>query len=99
MNPTVCTAVSIGVFVGTVACLEVGFRLGRHSAGRSPGVAHRGLGIFVAAVFALLALLLGVNLAGGISRLDAQRQRIVKEASAIGRAYFRLDLLPSNEQR
>lgn len=79
MNPIVCTAVSVGVFVGTVACLEAGFRLGRVSAGRSPGSYSCGTRYSRSAVFVLL----GVNLAGGISRLDAQCQRIVKEASAI----------------
>ena len=51
-----------------------------------------------AAVFALLGLLLGFSFAGGTSRLDARRQLIVQEANAIGTAYLRLDLLPTDAQ-
>jgi len=51
-----------------------------------------------AAVLALLGLLLGFSFAGGASRLDARRERIVQEANAIGAAYLRWDLLPSTEQ-
>ena len=51
-----------------------------------------------AAVLALLGLLPGFSFAGGASRLDARRERIVQEANAIGAAYLRWDLLPATEQ-
>lgn len=99
MNPAQwAVALSIGVFVGTVACLEVGYRLGHHSAEKTPELAHEGIGTIEAAVFALLGLLLGFSFAGGTSRLDARRQLIVTEANAIGTAYLRLDVLPANDQ-
>jgi len=89
---------SIGLFVGIVACLEVGYRIGRRSLEKHPESAHEGIGVIEAAVFALLGLLLGFSFAGGTSRLDTKRQLIVQEANAIGTAYLRLDELPVSDQ-
>lgn len=50
------------------------------------------------AVLALLGLLLGFQFAGASNRLDTRRQIVVKEANAIGTAYLRIDLLPSEDQ-
>jgi len=91
-------AESIGLFVGLVACLEVGYRIGRYSRAKHAELAHEGLGVIEAAVFALLGLLLGFSFAGGMSRLDTKRQQVVQEANAIGTAYLRLDTLPVNDQ-
>jgi len=88
-------ALSLGAFAGIVACLEVGYRLGRR---RSEEMAHEGIGALEAAVFALLGLLLAFSFAGGTSRLDTRRQLIVEEANAIGTAYLRLDMLAAAEQ-
>jgi hypothetical protein len=90
-------ALSIGLFVSMLACLELGYRLG-HAAARRHERAHTGLGTIEAAIFALLGLLLGFAFAGGMSRMDARRQLIVREANAIGTAYLRLDLLPASTQ-
>jgi hypothetical protein len=99
MNPTHWAIVlSVGLFVGIVACLEIGYRIGRHTSEKHPESAYEGVGVIEAAVFALLGLLLGFSFAGGTSRLDTKRQLIVEEANAIGTAYLRLDVLPVNEQ-
>src|ERR1700730_11546321 len=99
MNPALwAVALAIGLFVGMVAFLEAGYRAGRHSLGKRLALAHEGIGVIEAAVFALLGLLLGFSFSGGMSRLDARRQLIVREANAIGTAYLRLDLLPASEQ-
>jgi hypothetical protein len=91
MNPAlVGVTLALVVFSGTVACLDIGFRLGSRS---WVGVAPKGTGSIQAAVFALLGLLLGFSFAGGISRLEYRRQLIVEEANNIGTAYLRLDLL------
>jgi len=89
---------AIGLFVGVVACLDGGYRIGRRASVRHPDRAHEGIGAIEAAVFALFGLLLGFSFAGATSRLDARREQIVQEANAIGTAYLRLDLLPPNEQ-
>jgi hypothetical protein len=99
MNPAhVALAVSSGLFIGIVACLEMGYRLGRRNLTKDPEHAHEGIGVIEAAVFALLGLLLGFSFAGGTSRLDAKRQLIVQEANAIGTAYLRVDEVPINDQ-
>jgi Protein of unknown function (DUF4239) len=99
MSPALwAVALSIGLFVGMVAFLEAGYRAGRHSLGKHLALAHEGIGVIEAAVFALLGLLLGFSFSGGMSRLDARRQLIVREANAIGTAYLRLDLLPAANQ-
>jgi hypothetical protein len=90
-------ALSLVLFAGMLACLEVGFRTGRWLN------AHRraldgGSAVIEAAIFGLLGLLLAFSFSGGEARLDAKRQLIVQETNAIGTAYLRLDLLPGNEQ-
>jgi len=98
MNPTLFAILaSIGLFVGILACLEVGFRIGRRSE-KYTEATHEGIGVIEAAVFALLGLLLGFSFSGGTSRMDAKRQLIVQEANAIGTAYLRLDQLPAADQ-
>jgi hypothetical protein len=89
---------SVGLFLGMLLCLEGGFRLGNSGIKRSPELAHEGIGVIEAAMFALLGLLLAFSLAGGMSRLEIRRQQIVEEANAIGTAYLRLDLLPKEDQ-
>jgi len=99
MSPTPGALVlANGLFVGTVACLEGGYRIGRRASARHPDFAHEGVGAIEAAIFALFGLLLGFSFAGATSRLDVRRHQIVQEANAIATAYLRLDLLPATEQ-
>ena len=98
MNPAESALLSLLVFVGLIACLEIGFRLG-HSRSQSHGDSlQEGVSTIEAAVFALLGLLLAFSFSGATSRLDSRRDLIVKEANAISTAYLRLDLLPPAEQ-
>jgi hypothetical protein len=97
MNPAGWGVVAVGLFIGTVACLEAGYRLGSYKS-KSPDLAHEGIGGLEAAVFALLGLLLGFSFGGGTSRLEARRQLIIQEANAIGTAYLRLDMLAAGDQ-
>jgi len=99
MNPAHwAIGLSIALFAGMMLCLDAGFRIGRQSAAKDPAQSHEGVGAIEAAIFALLGLLLGFTFAGATSRLDARRQLIISEANAIGTAYLRLDLVPTNEQ-
>ena len=99
MNPAhVAFFVSGGLFLGILVCLELGYRVGQRGSAKNPETAHEGIGVLEAAVFALLGLLLAFSFAGGTSRLDTKRQLIVQEANAIGGAYSRLDLLPTDDQ-
>jgi hypothetical protein len=98
MNPArLAIGVSIFLFVGMMACLETGYRIGLY-ASRKNQASHEGTGTIGAAVFALLGLLLGFTFANGISHLDQRRELIVREANTIGTAYLRLDLLPVSRQ-
>ncbi len=94
----VASALAIGLFVGMMVCLEVGYRIGRRSHQALGESAHEGTGAIDAAVFALLGLLLAFTFAGATSRLDAKRELVVQEANAIGTAYLRLNVLPAGEQ-
>lgn len=87
-----------GLFAGILACLELGYRIGRNNSRKIHELAYEGTGTIEAALFALLGLLLGFSFAGATSRLESRQQLIVREASAIGTAYLRLDLLPANDQ-
>lgn len=98
MNPVAsAAALSLGLFVAMLACLDVGYRLGHRRFRAEPAV-HEGIGAIEAAVFALLGLLLAFAFAGAMSRLDARRELIVREANAIGTAYLRLDVMSASEQ-
>ena len=60
MNPAELAAVvSIGLFVGMLLCLEMGYRIGGRALKKTE-TAHEGTGTIGAAVFALLGLLLGL---------------------------------------
>ena len=90
--------VSAGLFIGLLVCLEFGYRIGRRSCEKNPGLAHEGIGVIEAAVFALLGLLLGFSFSGATSRLETRRELVVKEANAISTAYLRLDEVPAPDQ-
>ncbi len=90
-------ALSLGLCVGMIGCLELGYRIGRRRA-QTVTSAHEGIGAIAAAIFALLGLLLGFAFAGAMSRLDARRQLIVRETNATGTAYLRVDVLPESDQ-
>src|SRR3954463_423178 len=92
-------ALTVGLFVGMVACLELGFRIGRLAAAKDPELAHEGVGAMEAAAFALFGLLLGFSFAGATSRFEMRRQQIVQEPNATGTAYRRIDLPPPGEQQ
>ena len=87
-----------GLFVGLLACLEIGYRIGRNNYRKNHALAYEGTGTLEGALFALLGLLLGFSFAGATSRLDGRHQLIIHEANAIETAYSRLDLLPASEQ-
>src|SRR5271168_4292723 len=100
MNPSTLREIllSAGIFLGILICLEIGFRIGLASSRKNHELAYEGTGTIDAAVFALLGLLLGFSFAGAMSRFEARRELIVREANAIGTAYLRIDMLPSNDQ-
>ncbi len=84
------------LFVGMLACLEIGRSLGRHSPPQQEG--KEGLSIIEGAIFALLGLLVAFTFSGAAERFENRRHLIVEEANDIGTAYLRVDLLPPQSQ-
>jgi hypothetical protein len=72
--------------------LEAGRRLRRQRAEAVVSSAIEG------AIFGLFGLLLAFTFSGAVSRFDTHRQLLTQEASYIGTAYLRLDLLPAQAQ-
>lgn len=89
---------AIGLFAGMMACLELGRRAGQRW-GRVVGEeGGKGIGTVEGAVFALFGLLLAFTFSGATSRFEHRRELVVQEANAIGTAYLRIDLLPTESQ-
>ncbi len=86
------------LFLGTIALLETGRRVGLVHLTRYGEKATAGLGAIEGAIFALLGLLIAFSFSGAMSRFDARRPLIVDESNAIGTAWLRLDLLPPDAQ-
>jgi hypothetical protein len=88
------TIFAFGLFIGTLILLETGRRLRIRARGRTDGREPAGLGAVDGALFGLLGLMLAFTFSGAAARFDDRRQQIVEEATAIGTAYLRLELLP-----
>ncbi|MBP6876054.1 MAG: DUF4239 domain-containing protein [Candidatus Eisenbacteria bacterium] len=86
------------LFLGMIACTEVGRRLGLARLARHPDGLAKGVGPVEAAVFSLLGLLLAFTFSGAASRFMERRQLIAAEARTIDMAYMRIDLLPVARQ-
>jgi hypothetical protein len=85
---------ALGLFLGMLACLDVGWRIGRARLLRHPESPGQGTAPVEAAVFGLLGLLLAFSFSGAAGRFEARRHLIAEESNAIGTAYARIDLLP-----
>lgn len=89
---------TVGLFVLMLVAAEGGRRLGVARLARNTGGLAKGSGSAEAALFALFGLLIAFTFSGAASRFADRRDLIVNEANAIGTAYLRLDLLPSDAQ-
>ncbi len=90
--------VSGSLFLGMLLLQEVGRRWGRSRAERDPEGTREGLVAVEGAVYGLLGLLIAFAFSGAASRFMQRRDLVVQEANAIGTAYLRLDLLPTEVQ-
>jgi hypothetical protein len=80
------------ILAGLVVFLELGRWFGARREGERESSA------IDASVFALFGLLVAFSFSGASERFDHRRTLIVAEATAIGTAYLRLDLLPAGSQ-
>ena len=79
------------LFVLLVLACEAGVRLNR---GPDDSETHEE-GYLVSAALGLLALLLGFTFSLALDRYEQRRELVVSEASAIGTAWLRADILPA----
>src|SRR6476620_10968555 len=87
--------VVLALFGAMLALEHWGNRLAeRHKAQGIVDTGHSAEG----AVFAVLSLFLAFTFSGAGNRLDQRRNLIVQEANAIGTAWLRIDLLPTDRQ-
>ena len=87
-----------GLFFGMLVLFEVGRRIGIARLARDPDGVTQGAGPVEAAVFGLLGLLLAFTFSGAGARFEARRHLVAEEANAVGTAYLRVDLLPTDVQ-
>jgi hypothetical protein len=90
--------VPVALFLGMLAMLEIGRRIGLRRIARDPEAAKAGMGPLEGSVFGLLGLLLAFTFAGAAGRYDSRRDLVVQEANALGDAWARLDTLPAATQ-
>ena len=86
------------LFVGMLALIELGRRLGARRMVDEAEREQGGLITVDTAIYALLGLLVAFTFSGAASRFEDRRVSTVQEANAIGTAYLRLDLLPAAAQ-
>ena len=86
------------LFALLVAACEVGRRIGVARLARDSDGLAKGGGSAEAATFALMGLLIAFTFSGAAARFQDRRDLIADEANAIGTAYLRVDLLPSDVQ-
>lgn len=89
---------AVGLLVGMLGCLELGWRVGKRRLAADPEGLRAGLGAVEGAIFALLGLLVAFTFSGAAARFDARRALLVAEANNIGTAWLRIDLLPEAAQ-
>jgi hypothetical protein len=90
--------IAIALFVGMLALIETGRRIGKQRAAKDTEGARAGLGAVEGAVFALMGLLIAFTFSGAATRFDGRRHLVAQEANAIGTAWLRIDVLPTNGQ-
>jgi hypothetical protein len=94
----IASLASLCFFLLMLISAEIGRRFGLAKLARDPEGLAKGAGAAEAAVFALLGLLIAFTFSGAASRFEARRELIGEEANAIGTAYLRIDLLPTDAQ-
>jgi hypothetical protein len=91
-------SLALGLFLGMLLAIEVGRRLGMKSQTDDQKTDKAAAGLIDGAIFGLMGLLIAFTFSGAASRLDHRRDLVINEANAIGTAYLRLNLLPTESQ-
>lgn len=88
----------VALFVCMLVCSEAGRRIGAVHLAHHSGGLPKGIGAAEGALFGLLGLLLAFTFSGAATRLEDRRHLLTDEANAIGTAYLRIGLVPSDAQ-
>jgi hypothetical protein len=91
-------ALAGALFVGVLAFLELGRRIGRRRIAAGAAEGSGGFGAVESAIFGLMGLLIAFTFSGAAGRFDERRHLVTREANAIGTAWLRIDVLPSEVQ-
>lgn len=86
------------IFGGVLACMRIGWRIGRKRLQTLGEDGHAGLGALDGAVFGLMGLLIAFTFTGAAARFDSRRSLVTQHVNAIGTAWLRLDLLAEPER-
>ena len=88
----------VALFVLTVilflVVIEVGWRLGSRHRRAADEATKSHITALQSALLGLLALLLGFTFAMAVSRFDTRKSLVLEESNAIGKAYWRSQLIP-----
>lgn len=95
---SLAVSLALGLFLGMLLAIEFGRRLGLKTRGDDQKTDNTAAGLIDGAIFGLMGLLIAFTFSGAASRLDHRRDLVINEANAIGTAYLRLNLLPSENQ-
>jgi hypothetical protein len=97
IDPIPIAGVFVLFMVITLACYEVGFRVGRWWQDRMPGEQEGPTEMLVGSLLALMAFVLAITMGMAADRFDTRRGLVVEDATAIATAYMRADYLPESE--
>jgi hypothetical protein len=86
------------LYLGMGGSIEAGYRMGKRRLKKHPGEKFEGSGAVESSIFGILGLILAFTFTGALSRYENRVKLVLKEANAIGTAYYRLDLLPKEDQ-
>lgn len=95
LNATLYATVT---FAGILAFLALGNHLGTAALKKSPVGESKGIGAIEGALFGLLGLMIAFTFSGAATRFEDRRHLITEEANAIGTAWLRIDVLPTDAQ-
>ena len=90
--------VSLGLFLGMLAFIEIGRRIGLRHIRNREGEKQAGVGTVDSVVYALLGLLIGFAFSGAAARFDARRDLVAKQVIAIHGSWLRVDAMPPASQ-
>jgi len=98
ITPSLLGGLFIAIVAGTLLAFEAGLRLGRWRSRKPNPEALLPVRMLVTSTLGMLSFILGFTFGLASSHFDTRSQSIFDEATTIGAAYHRADLLPEPER-